>query len=354
MLAASDKRTIVEVQYLRAIAVLLVIVAHIHQTNQRFFSAPLLGDAAFAGFSGVDVFFVISGFIIHHIYGGHSGLDGRYFLNRLNRILPLYWIFSALAVAGYLVMGDSLTHSLGELDLVSSALLLPSHQPPVLVVGWTLTHELYFYLAYGLSLLLPRPWRIRAAAAWGLASLAYALLPGMPTWPWLAVMLSPFNLLFLSGILLASQYHRLQRGRWLALALAIAGAAGAGAWTNSVGLEGLVDPAHRVAIFLPFAIGLTWCVLAWRPAMPTLFARIGDASYSLYLSHILVIGVLGRVLPARLDSTAWSGPVFYLTCLTACLIVGFASHYGLERPLVDFGKQLIRQIFPSPPRSAAS
>ena len=92
---------IIEVQYLRALAVLLVLIGHINQSEMRVLDGDVLGSVGFFGFSGVDVFFVISGFIIHTLYRDHTGLDWRFFLNRLNRIYPMYWLVTLVGIAGF-------------------------------------------------------------------------------------------------------------------------------------------------------------------------------------------------------------------------------------------------------------
>lgn len=345
-------RKIPEIQYLRMIAVLLVVLAHLHQANARFFDTPLLGDFAFAGFSGVDIFFVVSGFIIHHLYAHKPAPGWRYYINRLNRILPLYWVFTALAVAGYWVMGDSLTQDLADLDFWSSIFLLPTGAPPILVVGWTLTHELYFYLAFGVMMLLPAGLRGWAAGVWGGVSLAVALQSGPHLSPWLSLVFSPFNLLFLAGTFLSANYRHLAGLRWPILAVAIAGASLALFWTQIEGLPGIADQTVRVAIFLPFAAGLSASLLAWSPRWPDLAARIGDWSYSIYLSHIMVIGVLARLIAAQLGTHAWAGSLLYTACLAACLLAGALSHYGLERPLLFRIKSLINRNSPAAPGRA--
>ena len=159
----THRPTLHEVQHLRAIAVLLVVLAHLHQSEARFFPQALLGDYAFAGFAGVDIFFVISGFIIHYLYRHRDRISARFFLDRINRIYPLYWLFTGLALTGYWVMGGALSATPGEIDIAGSLALIPLGHPPVLLVGWTLTHELWFYLVYGLCLGLPRPARAGVA-----------------------------------------------------------------------------------------------------------------------------------------------------------------------------------------------
>lgn len=332
---------IVGIQHLRMVAVLLVVIAHVHQADARFFPGPLMDQTAYFGFAGVDIFFVVSGFIIHHLYRRHAGFDARYFLKRINRIFPLYWIFTALALIGYLAVGDSLTRSTAELDILASLTLIPTGDLPVLLVGWTLTHELYFYLAFGIALMCPAAWRPWLAAAWAGATLvATYLLPAMGS-PWLDLVFSPFNLLFLAGIGLSAGHDRLAALRWPLLAMAVGGAAVGLLWAHGGGLSAIDDSTLRMPVFAPFAIGMTGAWLAWQPQLPSLAARIGDWSYAIYLSHILVIGVLGRTLPDAI----WS-PVFYAVCLAACLILGWLTHIAVERPLLRRGKGLIDRLVP--------
>jgi exopolysaccharide production protein ExoZ len=335
---------IVEVQYLRAMAVVLVMIAHLHQSEARFFSDPLLGDFGFTGFIGVDVFFVISGFIIHHLYRTHSGFDFRFLLNRFNRIYPLYWVFSLAAIAGYFVMEDSLTSNVASLDLIGSFSLIPTGQPPILMVGWTLTHELYFYTAYGLMLVLPNKWRPWAVGFWVAPTLFALLLDVNGLSPWLDLFFSPFNLLFLAGGLLAEYRIALERMRVMALASMVTGGLIALGWTQAFGFDGLTDPANRVLFYFLFAFATVWSVLAWKPVLSGIVARIGDWSYALYLSHILVIGVLSRLLVRFIDGEWWTSPVYYGLTAIACLVVGGLAHLGVERPLLKLGKQLIGKV----------
>lgn len=339
---------IVELQYLRALAVILVVIGHTHQTEGRFFGDQLLGDFAYFGFGGVDVFFVVSGFIIHHLYGRLSGLRPRFFLARLNRVFPLYWIYTAIAVAGYLlVFGDGPGTALREKDWLASITLFPVGYPPILPVGWTLTHELYFYLVYAVFLALParlRPWAVLAWCGLTLGGV-FGLAEGRA--PWIGLIASPFNLLFLAGALIAQFADRLLRWKTAALALALSGAGFGLAWTSAFGIEVLTDSAVRVPIFAPFAIGTVWAFLAWRPRLPALAARIGDWSYACYLGHILVLDVLARFFAPILSGTVFASPVFYAAGLLASLVLAWLTHWLIERPFLKLGKQAIAALVPN-------
>tara|TARA_R110002126_G_scaffold9175_1_gene41892 strand:+ start:406 stop:1485 length:1080 start_codon:yes stop_codon:yes gene_type:complete len=352
--AKPDRGQIVELQYLRALAVLLVVIGHTHQTEGRLLGDQLLGGFAYFGFSGVDVFFVISGFIIHHIYGGLSGLRPRFFLARLNRIFPLYWVYTAIAVAGYmLVFGDGPGTALREKDWLASLTLFPVGYPPILPVGWTLTHELYFYLVYALFLVLPvrfRPW---AVLVWSGLTLAGLLGLAEGRAPWIGLVISPFNLLFLAGALIAQFSDRLLAMGRIALLLALAGAALGLGWTAVYGLEGLENPAIRVPVFAPFAIGVVWAALAWRPRLPALAARIGDWSYACYLGHILVLDVLARLLAPWLGGSVFASPVYYSLAIAGTLLLAWLTHWLIEQPLLRLGKTAIARLVPTPAPTSA-
>lgn len=341
---------IVELQYLRALAVLMVVIGHTHQTEGRLIGDQLLGQFAYFGFSGVDVFFVISGFIIHRIYGTKSGLRPRFYLARLNRIFPLYWIYTAIAAVGFLlVFGNSPDTALHQKNWLATITLFPVGYPPLLPVGWTLTHELYFYLVYAIYLALSvrvRPW---AALGWAGLTLGglFGLAEGQS--PLIGLLISPFNLLFLAGALMAQFFDRLLTLRFTALVMSIFGAALGLAWTGMYGLEGLSDPALRVPVFAPFAIGTVWAALAWRPRLPALAARIGDWSYACYLGHILVLDILARILAPYLSGSVFASLTYYTLGMLGTLVLAWLSHRLVERPLLRLGQMAIATHVPKTP-----
>lgn len=323
---------------------LMVVFGHVHQAQERFMGPALLGDMAYIGFAGVDVFFVISGFIIHHLYRQADGPDAGYFLKRINRIYPLYWVYTLAALGGYMVLGDALNRDGDTVNWLNSITLFPTGHLPMLSVGWTLTHELYFYAVYGLVLFLPARLRLPALAAWGGLTLVFLFL-GRSGWPaWAALMLSPFNLLFLAGIALAEGFKWAERLKWIALAMTLAGLA-LGAWfTGTFGLQGFAQVGVRVIVFAPLSVGIVWALLAFKPRLPAIAARLGDWSYSTYLSHILVLGVLARLAAPVLTSLPLTGVLAYVLLIAAALIYGAVSFYLIEKPLLKLGRGVIGKL----------
>ncbi len=341
---ARPRTEIVELQYLRAIAVLMVVVGHLHQAGGRFTGADIFGPVGYLGFAGVDVFFVISGFIIHTLYRSASRPTTSYALKRVNRIYPLYWIFTGLALLGYLAMGDDLSRDITRLDWLTTVTLWPTSQPPLLLVGWTLIHELYFYLIYGLLLFLPGRWRWVAIAAWLCLTLLALTSWVETTAPWSRLALSPFNLLFIAGLGLAELRTHLPRTRWIALGTLLAGSAVAILWTRANGLEGMANIDHRVLAFMSMAIALVWTLLAWQPRWHRVLADIGDWSYAIYLGHLLAIGFLARAIAHILGTGLISTLILFLTGLAASLLLGAITHRLIETPLLGLGKRLIASL----------
>lgn len=173
------------IQLLRGIAALLVVFYHAWGlqllTIDPEHSAPgLLGGIFASGYAGVDLFFVISGFIMvwvtRQTAPGGAGV-GEFLFSRVTRIYPLWWAAAGLATAYYFFLhvpdanDPAWRAALQEGDaagfLLKSFFLVPQPDLPVLSLGWTLMHEMYFYAVFACLLLLPRGLLPFALLAWG-------------------------------------------------------------------------------------------------------------------------------------------------------------------------------------------
>ena len=142
----------VSIQHLRAIAALSVALFHACQWSQIDFGI---------GAAGVDLFFVISGFVMWTVTAGREAAPLTFLRRRVIRVAPLYWIVTLALVAGALVFPQRFPEVEPRADhiLLSLAFIQhmnPAGQPfPILAPGWTLNYEAVFYLVFASTLILP-------------------------------------------------------------------------------------------------------------------------------------------------------------------------------------------------------
>ena len=141
------------IQALRGIAVLSVVFFHLLTIEQKYGgSKTILPDLLQFGMFGVDLFFVISGFVMVTVTRGKFQIlkqASRFIYHRAARIYPTYWVYSILVLIVFLLQPSWVNNSQGnQANILASFLLFPSQTLPLVMVGWTLIHEIYFYLVF--------------------------------------------------------------------------------------------------------------------------------------------------------------------------------------------------------------
>ena len=349
------------VQCLRAVAALLVIAVHEPLFEARLFGTSWIGWLRVPGGTGVDLFFVISGFIMvttmWSAFGG-AGAARTFLARRIERIYPLYW----LVTTAYLALHFALPAAVGldpatPLDVAASYLLAPHGKDPVLVVGWTLQFEMAFYLVFTLALLFPRSRLPVVLGGWALATLACAAVAARAPSAALSFLGSPLIFEFLVGAGIGAVVA--SRRIVAPLALLVAGAAGVAAvFAYTSPLAALPLPWFRalavappMALVLAGAVGLElrggWTGPAW-------LARIGDASYSLYLSHGLGLGAVAVVAERLRIGGPAAHAAFVLCSYGAVVAVALALYRWVERPLLRRLHRFTRAGAPRVPAAATA
>lgn len=287
----------------RGIAATAVAFHHLtlEMAEPKYFGHSPWGSILFPGYHGVDFFFVLSGFIICYVHWEDIGRPSavlRYAWRRVLRIVPPYWLVTGFVATVYLLapdLGASYKHD--PLRVLTSLLLLPVGNEPVLAVGWTLIYEAFFYILFGLIIWQPRL-RLFLFPAW-LLVIAIAIGHKSPT-PAFAIT-APVNLLFMMGIAAATIHRR----RRLRCPLVWVGA-GISAVSAVCAMEIIFTPRFGgVGTFFdirdygsPLVIGLASSAIilglaSWESQRPRNIRRplrmIGAASYSMYLTHGVVI-----------------------------------------------------------------
>ena len=183
------------IQILRGLAALAVVLFHIRSLEIKGIAAngmtetPIIGGLFTNGYAGVDLFFVISGFIMVYVTNGlregfGTALD--FLFARITRIYPVWWLFAGLMAVYMIVAHGLMSNGLGWgvisrsepliPYLIKSFALFPQGEHPILGVGWTLVHEVYFYLVFTVFLLLPRKWLPGLLFVWGCAVVAGSMV----------------------------------------------------------------------------------------------------------------------------------------------------------------------------------
>ncbi|WP_313159776.1 acyltransferase family protein, partial [Mixta calida] len=141
---------IISVQLLRALAAIMVVMHHITIKAGQYHNNALSGFHI--GEFGVDLFFIISGYIMCYTTEGKKIVPWVFIQRRIKRIIPLYWVMTAIALAVYLVAPAMVNASGGETSILASWTLFPLGKKLLVNNGWTLSYEFLFYLTFAVCL----------------------------------------------------------------------------------------------------------------------------------------------------------------------------------------------------------
>jgi exopolysaccharide production protein ExoZ len=326
------------IQTARGVAAVLVVLYH---AGRGIALPQYAGRIAFGGLfnfghAGVDFFFVLSGFIIYAVHHRDIGVPaavGRYVRRRLTRILPIYWVVTALVLLLAVMRPDG-AQLPDAWHLLASLLLLPQAADPVLGVAWTLVFEMTFYALFALAIV-----SCRLGAGVLLAWLALILAGMVTSLPGalLGVLASPLNLEFMLGVAVARTTFSGAVPRPLLLAAAGALAFLAAGMIENAALMTKAGGASEALFGLASAAmiaGLATAERQGRLRIGPAGAFLGDASYALYLMHTVVIGLAARVLGVLGLVKALPVEAVFAVVVAAAVLAGAALHVLVERRLL--------------------
>jgi peptidoglycan/LPS O-acetylase OafA/YrhL len=327
------------VQAGRGLAAIGVAAYHLTLALQdpKYFGWPVMGKVTWHLDLGVDFFFVLSGLIIINAHNGDIGrpeMVGSFISKRFSRLYPAYWLYLLAYCLWEFAISRDRSHEMPSfLEWVSAISLvrLDGFVPP-LIPAWTLFHEVSFYALVALSI-----WSRRLGFAVAIivliATLALFQYPSELDRPPVLDYLSGYNLHFLIGI--AAFYLSREPRPASALPAIFVGSLVIGLclWSEA---HGSVFVAFPLLYAMGFGAILTGAV-SWErarkvPLRLPLLTLLGDASYSIYLTHPLIEHGFAKVF-FRFGGVIGPYGVFAAD-LIATIAAGCAAYLLLERPLL--------------------
>ena len=330
---------LVHIQVLRFVAAVAVVAFHVLGVAPDGYQVPesAISFVLSYGGRGVDLFFVISGFIIFYATHGAELTPAEFLRRRVERIVPLYFV----VIAAITILALALPATFGTPDWYTPRHILKSlafiaftdGEMPVVYLGWSLEYEMYFYLVTALLMALTRDvWRniVMAFSALAIAG----QIPGVGTSLGnYAFFTDPMILEFVLGVIVGSAFVN-----------------GRVSWPMSVSAACAIaallatDPANRVIVFgLPSACLVAAAAFVSRARidpswLERALARLGDASYSIYLAQVQTVSLAST----SIASLAPVVPSLLLVIVTTGIVVtlGLLLNILLERPLLDLCRRM--------------
>ncbi len=363
-LVEDAKSQLNSVQLARGFAALAVVAFHAETIQEKYFQVKVLPQFFDGGISGVDLFFVISGFVMVLTTRGRHGKPkevGKFLWNRFFRIYPTYWAyFIALVPVACCSRRSSTRRRAGGSTSSRRSSCCPPTSCPILLVAWTLTLELWFYVVFAIILFLPERWLIAALSVWFVALVAINWGGPISANPYLELPTNAMAIEFVFGGAVALLFRHLSR-----VVAAIAGVAGVAV----VIVLGNPVPADLYAgpgLERPFTLGVGYALIllsitalehrSGGVGVLKRFTVLGDMSYSVYLGHILVLSLLGRVwasISGGFGTNLLAVIAWWVLSIALVLAVGYLSYRLIERPVMALSKRWRVKVFKPTPKPAS-
>lgn len=355
------QKKIENVQALRGFSTLLVVIYHVAETEKRF----AYSDLIFPGVvklcaAGVDIFFIISGFVIVTVAQGRfqsvtSVL--KFLYNRATRVYSLYWFYTGVVMVFFLLPPEMFSRSHQDVDVLRSFFLLPQANLPLLVVAWTIVHEIYFYIVFAAMMTFAEKRLLRLLFCWALCVLVGGVVsryvPCMAGSEWMKIIVHPVTMEFIAGCLIARMVYggiRAHGGLLFVIGVALL-------FVNHIVMQ--PDMAmdrwdHLFFYGLPSILVVYGAVVMEINSsilLPRIFRILGDASYSIYLTHYIVLPVLGRLWymvmeRCCLDNEGYLDNILaVVTMIAASVVFGIVSFRFIESPMMMGARGLRGRIF---------
>jgi peptidoglycan/LPS O-acetylase OafA/YrhL len=332
------KRQLDSIETLRGIAAILVLLHHTTRIFVKDYNTEFLHGFFNPGYLGVDVFFVLSGFIIFYIHKSDIGKPDKlkpFVLKRVIRVYPVYWIIALTLIPIYLAVPSfGEPHYSDPVYLIKSLLLIPQELQPILGVAWSLTHEMFFYLVFALLIFIKPKYTFPVVVSWMLITFVMLFINPFEEFLFINFIFSEYNIEFLLGCSVAYIFSKRKISGSLPLTIGIISF-----FTFWVLNEYFSFEISRIIMGgLPAALMILGCAnldFTRKPNISPIFKYLGSASYSIYLTHPIFLAASVKIVgPLNLFNLLgiFTIPVIALLAIVA----GCIFHSIIEKPILNY------------------
>lgn len=325
----------------RGLAAMAVVAFHLSLLlgNDRYLNDAVWLSFTHRGNLGVDFFFVLSGFIIVFAHNKDINRPAQltdYLLKRFTRLFPVYWlytaIFCALVALGFgsaSIVPETLSQWISTIFLIR----LDSFELPI-TPAWTLIHELAFYLVFA-TLIFNRVFGVVILLFWLMAGGIVFQYPDEGARLPLTTYFSPLNFNFIIGM---AAFYILTK--WQSKILKAAFPFGLLLFSFIYALEAkgidyqYVQIAYAVSFGLLIAGAAAWERDGFPASRFKTLSLIGDASYTIYLTHLAFLGLFSKILMKISQQFALNHYVIYIAVFGLTIVFGCLLYLYAERPLL--------------------
>lgn len=331
-------KPVVCIQFLRFLAAFMVVV---HHAQIALVHHDLADDVVSRsvrwtdmGAAGVHIFFVISGFIMvltTEATARGAGVARAFLARRFVRIYPFYILCCVLYLSVFALVGTP--SQVAFPDLILALALAPGYSAGIIGPGWTLAYEVYFYACFAAGLLLAGRRGLVAVTFFFVFCISIGMILRFEQ-SWLQVLTNLLLLEFLTGA-------------WIAVL--VLGPADVPERTIAplivvsllLFLSSAAFDSSRIPTVLLWGVPSALLVLALAaqeirrgaPRWMSAFTALGDASYALYLLHVLLLDIALLSIKA-LGGTAEHAIAWGAIGVGVSIIVALAAHRFVERPML--------------------
>lgn len=340
---------------LRGIAALLIVTFHATELFSLKFDQPFLHSFFKFGDSGVDFFFVLSGFFLalsSHKYIGHPNKVKDFLLKRCIRLYPFYWLVSISVIPVYFwapALGKGYETNLDV--ILKSLLLIPQEHAPILSVAWFLSHLIFFYGIFACVILWPK-----VASKFILSGLVLSILFSLAdirsgfqlrenSPVIIPFIFSCYNLEFIAGCWMGIVFKKIRVSPIMSqFTLGVGGFSFVlGGMVDVYGLQ-LSSEGFSIAHYYELiAYGLSSVLIVGgssflennnRIKVNRVFLILGAASFSLYLTHYPILSFFTKIIQSSgLNGLAFQTLAMVLACVVT-VVMGCLIHIYIEKKVI--------------------